>query len=280
MSLGHKPLGYLLLHCVAPLPALVGLWVLVVAVARPRLDWERMSLAAGVAMGLISYLVQARGLPSSRYPLLAFLLPLIALDLTQAAKALKPAPWKPRPTVAGALAVVALCVGGLMLGPKSAVEIHRFRWWETEFISSLDDNLVRLGDWRLYGNVQCIDTDSGCAAALYRLRLTPVSGVLADFPLFGTDDSPAVEQTRAAMREAMRVHPAQVIVVSSALYSDGPDGYRKVDRWPEFQLMLTNGYRLETDWAPKHTERWSNREEMPAGYRIYVRREGENGAAR
>jgi len=60
-SLGHRPLGYLLLHSISPLLALVLIWLAVLAVGRPRLDWERGMLLCGVGFGLVSYVVQARG---------------------------------------------------------------------------------------------------------------------------------------------------------------------------------------------------------------------------
>ena len=39
----------------------------------------------------------------------------------------------------------ALAVGGLFLVPQSAILIHRYRWWQTDFITSLEQNLTALG---------------------------------------------------------------------------------------------------------------------------------------
>ena len=100
-------------------------------------------LLCGVGFGLVSYVVQARGLPYYRYPLLAFLLPLMALDFVEAMELI--AARATRLKVAGVLGLAAVCVGGLFLGPQSAVLVHRYRWWETDFISSLQANLERLG---------------------------------------------------------------------------------------------------------------------------------------
>ncbi len=304
-GLGHRPLGFLLLHSISPLLPLVLLWLAVLALRRPcpsmngeragmdwervalgweraALGWERAALGCGALFGLVSYLVQARGFPYYRYTLLAFLLPLMALDFTRAFNA-QPVAKPSEPPVesqstdlrarAGlVLAVIALSVGGFFLAPQSAVLIHRYRWWETDFIRSLEQNLDTLGGQRLSGHIQCIDTISGCGNVLYRMRLEPADGLLVDFPLFGADDVPFVRQTRERFFAAMNASPPQVLVVTSALYVDGPGDYRKLDRWPAFESFLADDYTLETEWRPSRTARWWSREETPASYRIYVLR--------
>ena len=132
----------------------------------------------------------------------------------------------PRPTAAHKaarwLALAAFSFGGLVLAPQSAVLIHRYRWWETDFISSLEQDLNALGGQRLSGHIQCIDTISGCGNVLYRMRLEPSNGVLADFLLFGPDNVAFVRQTRQRFSVAILANPPQVIVVSSPLHVDGP----------------------------------------------------------
>jgi hypothetical protein len=269
-SLGHRPMGYLLLHCISPLMPLVAMWFAVLGLGWPRVNLERALLSCGVAFGLLSYLVQARGFPYYRYPLLAFLLPLMAMDFAESMDQVGAAAWRSK--AAGAVAIAAVLVGGLFLGPQSAVLVHRYRWWETDFNSSLEASLNRLGGSRLSGNVQCVDSISGCGTTLYRMRLIPASGVLLDFPLFGDAAAPFVERSREEFRGAVMERPPEAIVVSSALYVDGPGDYRKLDRWPEMEDFLVRDYRLDTDWKPARTERWWSREELGPGYRIYVRR--------
>jgi hypothetical protein len=177
-----------------------------------------------------------------------------------------------RTKAAGWLALAALAFGGFVLAPQSAVLIHRYRWWETDFITSLEQNLDALGGQRLSGHIQCIDSISGCGNVLYRMRLAPSTGVLSDFLLFGPDDIPIIRQTRASFSAAVQANPPQVIVVTSPLHLDGPDEYRKLDRWAAFQSFLADDYTLQTEWSPSRTARWWSREETPAGYRIYVLR--------
>ena len=283
-GLGHRPLGFLLLHSVSPLLPLVLLWLAVLALRRQPLDWERAALVFGALFGLVSYLVQARGFPYYRYTLIVFLLPLMAVDFTRAlreegvvvrAEKTESLPEKSGPLhikAARWLALAALAFGGFFLAPQSAVLIHRYRWWEMDFISSLEQNLDALGGQRLSGHIQCIDSISGCGNVLYRMRLEPANGLLVDFPLFGADDVPFVRQTQERFFAAMNASPPQVLVVTSALYVDGPGEFRKLDRWPAFQSFLTNDYTLQTEWTPSRTARWWSREETPASYRIYVLR--------
>jgi len=270
-GLGHKPLGFLLGHSVSPVLALVLIWFAVVALARPRLDFERGLLVAGVVFGWLSYVVQARGLPYYRYPLLAFLLPLMALDFSEASGRLKDARVRVK---AGAwLAGAGLCVGGLFLGPQSAVLVHRYRWWESDYLDSMQANLERLGGSGLSGQVQCVDSISGCVTVLYRMRLLPASGVLLDFPLFGDARKPFVEASREQFRAQVMERAPRVIVVTSPLYVDGPGDYKKLELWPELETFLEERYTRETDWRPWRTKRWWSREEYGPSYRIYVRRD-------
>ena len=263
-SLGHRPLGYLLLHSLSPLLAVVLLWLAVLALARPTLTPERVLLLCGVFFGLFSYVVQARGLPYYRYPLLTFLLPLMALDFTR----LLPS----RTRLLSALALIALAVGGLWIAPQSALLVHRYRWQETDFVSSLEQNLNRLGGPRLSGHVQCIDTIAGCGATLYRMRLVSATGLLSDFLLFGQDNASAVQETRATFQVAIRADPPHIIVISSYLYLSNLGDFQKLDHWPAFEQFLAQHYRLDTAWSPSHPMRWWSRQEMSASYRIYVLR--------
>ena len=269
-SLGHKPLSFLLLHSISPLLPLVLIWLAVLAILRPRLDWERALLLTGVAFGLLSYILQARGFPYYRYPLLAFLLPIMALDFTEAMPLPRAATLQRK--IIATFAVIAVGVGGLFLAPQSAILIHRYRWWQADFNTTLEQNLNRLGGQSLSGRIQCIDSISGCDTTLYKMQLLPATGILLDFPLFGEDRLPVVQQARTHFREAVFQNPPQVIVVTSALYVDGPGDYQKLTRWPELTAFLAANYTLDTDWHPTRTLRWWSREEFGPSYKIYVRK--------
>ncbi|HEY1808150.1 MAG TPA: hypothetical protein VGG42_06275, partial [Acidobacteriaceae bacterium] len=96
-SLDHRPLGYLLAHCFSPIMLLVSLWLLLrilaallptaapgtepTLLAQAKQNPDLLAIALCAATGFVSYLAQRKGFSYQRYPLLIFLLPLIARDL-------------------------------------------------------------------------------------------------------------------------------------------------------------------------------------------------------
>jgi Dolichyl-phosphate-mannose-protein mannosyltransferase len=262
-SLGHRPLGYLLTHSISPLPLLLAVWVILLIAMRPHLDWERAALLAGAAFGLISYIVQARGFPYYRYPLFAFLLPLIAIDLTKSLS-------RDTPKFAQRLALLGIVIGGLVIAPISARMLLQYDWRNLDFITSLQANLSHLGGPELSGHVQCIDSISGCGTTLYRMKLVQSTGMLSDFLLFGPDSKPVIHSTREKFLQQIEEKPPRVIVISSFLHIEGPDGYAKLDRWPAFRDYLMNRYCEVADWSPSRPQKWWSRAQWPDGYRIYV----------
>jgi len=222
----------------------------VLALRRQPLEWERVGWAA---VRSSDWSPMCAGARVSLLPLYAAGISAAAdgCGLYRAAQTQLSDLWRTtahirRTKAARWLALAALSFGGFVLAPQSAVLIHRYRWWETDFITSLEQNLDALGGQRLSGHIQCIDSISGCGNVLYRMRLEPANGLLVDFPLFGADEVPFVRQTRERFFAAMNAAPPQVIVVSSALYVDGPGEFRKLDRWPAFKAFLAYDYTLET----------------------------------
>jgi hypothetical protein len=264
-SLGHKPLGFLLVHSVSPLMPLVAIWLFLLALSRPQLTPERIILICGVVFGLVSYVVQARGYPYYRYSLLAFLLPLMAMDFTAAFRG------RQGKRVCYALAGMGLFVGGFVIAPTSILYIHRYETHE-DFIASLSATLEELGGTALSGHVQCVDSISGCGTTLYKMRLVQSTGVLSDFLLFGPETAPVVRSTRKQFLQAIERDSPEVIVVSGWLHIDGPGDYRKLEYWPEFAEVLSQKYLLKTQWAPQRPNHWWSREQWPDGYRVYVLR--------
>jgi hypothetical protein len=296
-SLGHRPLGYILTHSLSPVEPLVALWLAVVLLRRGPLDaymdLARSLLLAGVLFGLVNCVLQHRALPYYRYPLLAFLLPLIGLDLAEAlfgGAGIPPDPERPRAPqrqLARGLAAAALAFGGLFLPAQSAVLIHRYRWNQTDMLNSLQRNLGALGGPALSGRIQCIDSVSGCGTVLYRMRLEPATGVLSDFLLFGNttdshapEDVPVIRDTRAQFLNAVAARLPEVMVVTSHLHMTGPEDFGKLARWPALAQILATRYSLATEWRPTRPERWWSREEYPASYRVYVLKPPQAGLPR
>ncbi len=259
----RRPLGFLLRHSISPIGALVLLWLPLIF-TRWQGNWERRVVAGGVIFGLFTYCGQARGFPYHRYPLLCFLLLLMALDFMAAFR---------RPVMryfAAAAAVYAL----LILAPQSALKAARFDWRNQEFITMLSGDLRDLGGPKLSGGVQCLDTIAGCINTLYRDQLVQATGFIYDCYAYaprGAEMMGTIDRYRADFMQAIEQNPPRVFVVTNQYCQTGPDGYGKLARWPEMNALLATHYHLYAERMPPHDIYWWNRTVPPSGYRIYIR---------
>lgn len=276
-SLGHRPLSFILLRSLSTLLPLIAAWVAILILRPQPLGWERAALLAASLFGILNCVLQQRALPYYRYPLLAFLLPVIAIDITEVT--FRPA-HASSGRIAQAISLAALCFGAFVLAPRSAYLLHGYRWNQIEPISSLERDLTALGSSTLSGKIQCIDSISGCNTVLYRMRLEPATGVLSDFLLFGNptdrqppESIPVIRSTRAIFSAALLAHPPRVIVVTSHLHIDGGENFSKLERWPQLTSYLATHYSLATEWHPSHPNLWWSHPETPASYRIYLLRQ-------
>jgi hypothetical protein len=262
----RRPFGFTLSHSISPLLPLVLLWLVCVLLRGPAWPrFERLLIATGAALNLLALLVQGKALPYQRYPMLAFLLLLIALDLTTA--------WsKDKRSVVRSVAWAGVCCGCLIVAPLALVKVHRFVAKPQEFDAMLATDLrnLHLGD--LSGRVQCLDTIQDCLPTLYTLRLLSATGTLGDVNLFGLSGQAVVEASRQRFLNDVETKPPLVFIVVSGLFLDGTSGYRKLDAWPAFEQWLNAHYTLEVERTPPHPIRWWSRPQPPAGYRIYIQK--------
>jgi hypothetical protein len=266
----RRPFGFTLSHSISPLLPLVLLWLLCLLCVVPdagRLgmpSWprfERLLLATGAVLNLVALLVQGKALPYQRYPMLAFLLPLIAIDLTTT--------WRRR-GVARFVAWAGVCCGCLVLAPLALIKVHHFVAKPQEFDAMLASDLRNIHGGELSGRVQCLDTIQDCLPTLYTLRLLPATGTLGDVNLFGPSGERVVEASRRKFFDDVQAKPPLVFIVVSGLFLDGTSGYRKLDAWPAFEQWLHDHYTLEVERTPLHPVRWWSRPQPPAGYRVYI----------
>jgi hypothetical protein len=104
------------------------------------------------------------------------------------------------------------------------------------------------------------------------MKLEEPSKIFYDEFLFGPDSAPAVELNRRKLMSDLLLKPPAVIVVTDRLFPSGPDNYEKLSRWPQFKRYLDQQYFLCSQRAPTQPVRWWSRPEVPAGYRIYLRK--------
>ncbi len=259
--MGTRPLSYLFQHCLSPIQPIVGAG-LVAALLRPRWPtWEEAALLVGAGFELLSYLIQGKGYPYHRYPLLALLLLLVSLRLSEAMRE----GW-----VAKSVAVCAFLYGSLILAPISVQKVRRYEWWRDDFQQSLRRDLDELGGTALSGHVQCLDLSAGCIKTLDRMGLVQSTGFLYDFYLLAPEETAYRTQERARFLRLMLRDPPRVLVITDQDYLFGDRGFAKVDRWPEFSEFLRNRYSLRRESGPFGPVRWEPRAASQSEYLIFV----------
>lgn len=275
VSLGRRPLSYLLVHSISPLMPLVAIWIVLLigsALANHSWrewhgvgsseHWERTALVTGMLVALLGFIAQGKGFPYQRYSFLVLLLLLIALDLTAA---LHQSGFRP------GLGVLGLGFGCLLLAPQSLMKVRRYDWRNQQYTSMMEADLERLGGSRLSGHIQCMDTTTGCSHAFYNLKLVSETGMLSDFLVFGPPENPEVREVRAEFLPQMEARPPWAMVVTGGLFPKGPRNFQKLKLWPAFDDFLSEHYRLCVQRTPSKMVDWGGGPpEPPASYRIYA----------
>ncbi|HTV83397.1 MAG TPA: hypothetical protein VME18_12160 [Acidobacteriaceae bacterium] len=113
------------------------------------MSWEKTALLIDLACGLFSCVAQGKGYPCQRYPFLALLLLMLAIDFMAATR-------KTGPVRAGGWVGVAYCA--LFLAPYSAWKASRHDGQYTGLVVALDQGLSKPVGQNLSGQVPCIDT--------------------------------------------------------------------------------------------------------------------------
>jgi hypothetical protein len=274
-GLGDRPYSFLLVHSVSPMMPFVALWLMVLAANRfqsrsdrdsfaskKQVDWERWALWFGLALGAASYLGQRKGFPYHRYPLLAFLLMMMAMDFSEATR---------RRGLLRVAGIAALAAWVLIVAPVSLYKISTYNWRDDQTYSMLQSDIDRLGGAALSGHIQCMDTFSGCINALYRMRLVESTGFLADFYFWTPGRIPVREQMRHRFWSAIQENPPWVFIVMRQDYPALQTGYDKLKRWPKFDAWLNANYRMAAKRTGTRTVHLDSIAYPPVSYRIYVR---------
>ena len=269
----HSP-GFLLVHALPSqlLPLAMLSLVLLLLTKGWRRSEQLLTLLA-VAGGLVFYCVQGKAYPYHRYPLLAFVWLLLAMQLADAFPAHASAPPGRRSQT---LAWLMLGYMVLWLAPNSAVRALRYNWRYQPTLDQLEADLARLAATRprgtLSGQVQCMDTMAGCITVLDRMQLVQSTGFLYDCYFFAPGVSPVQSALRQRFLAAITSQPPGVFVVTDQWCLNLPSGYARLERWPAFAAFLADHYTLAQQrsspagWSPRYTATW------PFGYRLYIRK--------
>lgn len=159
--------------------------------------------------------------------------------------------------------------------PTCVVRFHRAP--DTiDLPDALQADLTRLGGAaKLQDSVECLDTVSGCMAALARLQLVETQPYMGDSLFFPVEG--AVRSAYYSERFWNEIHqnPPKVLILTSEMMTGGGrmGRFDKLKQWPEFEGFLDENYKVEP------TRKFGELDYMTA-YRIYVRREDRRAGVR
>jgi hypothetical protein len=261
-SLGNLGFWPLFTRCFTASHATLLVLALFLAIKDPKRELRRLHvfLGAGMAFGLISYFVQAKGYPDHRYPFAAFLFLFAALEFTYALRS---------PGYRRIVGVVGLLFG-TVLSVLSTVRAVRDRW-PAEPVASLTSDLNALGGPALSSDIQCLDTVDGCIETLYDMRLVQHTGFVYDEFLFSAADSFTSQQAvvqaelRSKFLAQIIAQPPRVFVVTPRLFPLGSDNYEKLHRWRDLERFMDRCYQLQVQRNFPLSKNYRK------GYRIYLR---------
>lgn len=269
--------GFLLAHAIPSLlvpVALIAAWF-AIDTGYWR-TWEGAAILLGVCFGFGSFCLQGKAYPYHRYPLVAFLLLFISIQLTAALRINKDRIEPPEIERGAnrchrALAYAGLIFCTLWIAPAATAKALRYDWRDQATLDQMRWDLNQLGGERLSGQIQCMDTIAGCLTILDRMQLTQATGFLYDCYLLAPQSSPVQEKLREEFWRRLQQRPPHVFVVTNDWCFGLPGGYRKLEQWPALSNLLATDYNLSVQREPKPGN-YKNFATWPFGYRIYVRK--------
>lgn len=259
-TIAHRGLGAVLYLALSPGREILVIGFALVLLARLPWTTERRLLALCAAAGLLSCLIQGKGLPYHRYTFLLFALLLLFHDFARLAHL---------PGWRRGLGLAGMAAFTLQLAPLSLWHIAHFDH-AAPFEDALAQQLTQTGALSQPG-IQCLDTFAGCDNTLYNLRLVQSTGYLYDCYL-AMPGSPQRDLYRDEFLLALENSRPHAIVVTDQPCFAEHQGYQWIADWTALSGYLNDNYRLASDWRSNRLTRWWSRAETPPAFRIYIRR--------
>jgi hypothetical protein len=225
-----------------------------------RLGLERCALFLGMAVGAVSYFMQAKGLTYHRYMIVLFVLLWVGWELSEA---MHRENLRSRWTAVAGVVLLYLVVAPYYLrlmhiSPPVTDDVYPLPF-------KLQSDLAQLGGDTLQRQVLCLDMVNGCFDALYRMRLVQNTGATGDMLLFAPNSDYAVDYYRNWFMDRDRENPANVVVLESEWYQNVTPSFDKLDAWPAYAAYLRQFY------VPVIERHFGDGATSPA-YRIYLRK--------
>ena len=238
-----------------------------------RWSLEHWAILAALLFGAVSFFAQRKGFVYQRYPFLAFLFLLLAMQFFGSLESSWSAlPGKRLRLLEILLASLGLASLLLVSLPHYLLEMRRaVPLSAMPFTTALQSDLEQLGPTNLQRNIECFDLTDGCFSALYHLDILQSNGYTGDLLFFSPTSGPTVDFYRAQYWQLTAVHPPAVLVLSNNWFQAGHT-FSKVDAWPAFAEDLRRNYvPVRTRYLTLPGTNYAPNE--PPGYRLYVRRD-------
>jgi len=241
---------------------ILALAALLAVLHRPWTAERRMILLC-LLFGAFSYYSQRKGYPYHRYPLLAFLLLFVGMEILSGLR---------RSGLSRALAALAIAVSVFVTEP------HLLRPLRTEglifprnMLDQLSGDLGQIGIDQLQRNIQCFDITYGCFSALYHLGILQSNGFTGDLLFFSPTEGTAVNYYREMFWRLDAARPTQVLVISNQWFQKS-NTFDKLAAWPAFDAYLKDRYTLVVSRSfPVNLGPPAPGDPPEPAYRIYIR---------
>jgi hypothetical protein len=231
----------------------IGSLLLVALQPSLRDDLDQQVLLLASVLGAASFFLQHKGFTYHRQPFYYFFFLWAAWVLVATVK---------RSTASYRWLALALLLFPAALYPRISRPAHWERWNE----EALRSDLVALHASDAPGEVQCLDTTTGCLNVLLHMNLTMATGYVNDTVFFLDRNDARVEHLRDDFLAQLKQSNPRIIVLTNEQWPTFVAlGYEKLRFWPQFNDLLNQNYTLSV-------QRGGDAEHL-RGYRIYLRKD-------
>jgi hypothetical protein len=229
-------IGYLILY--VPIVIESACLVMITLAAffmQKRLQLQMVIATLGLSYGIFHFLSQGRAWQYHLYPLVLFMILLVATWL--------PSYKTGKKSILQIVAIAVMIQLVLGIGIKSVAHIaNNTRDWSysPQLIEDLRSRL-KPGD-----KVQLFTSDGFCVHALYTLKVPIASRFMMDMHFFHEREYPYVKKIRAELITTLQKEPPKLIVVSLLSYIGGWN-YNRLKMFPELYSLLNSAYKLAVE---------------------------------
>ena len=216
--------------------ACLAMFTLAAFFVHKRLQLRTVISALGVAYGIFHFVSQSRAWHYHLYPLVLFLILLVAIWLPS---------FKSGKKNIMQVVVIAVMVQFVFgIGIKSVASIVKNQHYDDYVCSELVEDIkpmLKPGD-----KVQLFSSYWLGVKALYILKVPIASRFMMDMHFFHEREYDYVKNIRAELITTLKKEPPRLIFVSKQAYTIG-NGYDRIKLFPAFESLLNSSYNLAVE---------------------------------